>query len=175
MCVLDHQPREVSAAETDILIHLASLVVDQLELRLNARRAIALAESRSEQTQDLATALQRSLLPPALPDIPGLDIAAVYQSASRYQVGGDFYDLFPVDGSTWGLSIGDVCGKGPEAAGRTSQVRYSMRAAAIHETVPSRVLEVVNEALLVDAEPLLEEPFVTALFARLQPHPGGPP
>ena len=173
LCVLDRQPRQVTAAETRILADLASLVVDQLELRLSARRAVALAEAHLEQTQGLAAALQRSLTPPALPDIPGIDLAAAFQPASQFQVGGDFYDIFPIDSGTWGLTIGDVCGKGPEAAGRTSCARYSMRAAAIHETEPSRVLAVVNKALLVDAEPLLDAPFVTALFLRLQAHSGG--
>jgi Stage II sporulation protein E (SpoIIE) len=85
-------------------------------------------------------------------------LAATFNPASRYQVGGDFYDVFPIDNQTWGLSIGDVCGKGPEAAGRTSCARYSMRTAAIHETEPSRVLAVVNKALLVDAEPSSSTP-----------------
>jgi len=173
LCVLDRNPREVTAAETRILTDLASLVVDQLELRLSARSAIALAETHLAQSQDLAAALQRSLLPPALPVIPRVGLGAAYRPASRHQVGGDFYDVFPVDGQSWGLSIGDVCGKGPDAAGRTSCARYSMRAAAIHEARPSRVLDLVNEALLVDAEPLEEAPFVTALFARLHPHPHG--
>ncbi|MDQ1628805.1 MAG: phosphoserine phosphatase RsbU/P [Actinomycetota bacterium] len=173
LCVLDLAPRQVTEAQTRILSHLATLVVDQLELRLSARRAASLSEDRLEEMQVLAGALQRSLLPPALPAIPHVALAAAYRPASRYQVGGDFYDIFPIDGATWGLTIGDVCGKGPEAAGRTSCARYSMRAAAIHEDDPSRVLDLVNQALLVDAGPLLEAPFVTALFARLHPHPRG--
>jgi sigma-B regulation protein RsbU (phosphoserine phosphatase) len=173
LCVLDLRPREVTTAESEMLAALASLVVDQLELRLSARRAAAVAQDRLTQTQELATALQRSLLPPLLPDIPHVELAAAYHPASRYQVGGDFYDVFPIDGDTWGLTIGDVCGKGPEAAGRTSCARYSVRAAAIHETEPSRVLHLVNQALLLDAEPLVDAPFVTALFARLQARPGG--
>jgi phosphoserine phosphatase RsbU/P len=173
LCVLDRQPRQVTTAETRILADLASLVIDQLELRLSALRAVALAEAHLERTQDLAVALQQSLLPPALPHIPSIDLAASFNPASRYQVGGDFYDIFPIDSQTWGMSIGDVCGKGPEAAGRTSCARYSMRAAAIHETEPSRVLAVVNKALLVDAEPLVVAPFVTALFLRLQAHDRG--
>ncbi|MDQ1620369.1 MAG: phosphoserine phosphatase RsbU/P [Actinomycetota bacterium] len=173
LCVLDTEPRNVTETETGILSHLASLVVDQLELRLSARRALDVAEARLAETQKLAGALQRSLLPPVLPDIPHVRLSAAYHPASRYQVGGDFYDAFPIDGSTWGLVIGDVCGKGPEAAGRTSCARYSMRAAAIQAADPSRVLALVNQALLVDAEPLLDAPFVTALFARLRPHPQG--
>jgi sigma-B regulation protein RsbU (phosphoserine phosphatase) len=173
LCVLDHQPREVTAAETRILTHLASVVVDELELRLSARAALGVAQERLADTQQLASALQRSLLPPALPDIPHTDLAAAYHPASRYQVGGDFYDVFPIDEDTWGLVIGDVCGKGPEAAGRTSCARYGVRAAAIHETSPAAALSLVNQALLVDAAPLFESPFVTALFARLTPRRDG--
>ena len=173
LCVLDHEPREVTEAETRILGHLASLVVDQLELRLSARNALAVSEQRLHETETLAAALQRSLLPPALPHIPHTEIAATYHPANRYQVGGDFYDVFPIDGQTWGLVMGDVCGKGPDAAGRTSCARYSLRAAAIHETDPAAVLELVNQALLLDAEAVIEAPFVTAVFARLQPHRAG--
>jgi sigma-B regulation protein RsbU (phosphoserine phosphatase) len=169
LCVLDHRPRTVTPAESRMLANLATLVMDQLELRLSAARALGLAETRHLETQQLATALQRSLLPPQLPEIPHLALAAAYFPASLHEVGGDFYDVFPIDAGTWGVTIGDVCGKGPEAAGRTSCARYSMRTAAIHEPAPSRVLHVVNRALLVDAEPLLDAPFVTALFARVHP------
>ena len=172
LCVLDKSPRQVTGAETRILVNLASLVVDQLELRLSARQALAVAGQRLNETEQLAAALQRSLLPPALPSIAHVDLAATYRPAHRHEVGGDFYDVFPVDGRTWGLVIGDVCGKGPEAAGRTSCARYSVRAAAIHETSPSAVLGLVNQALLLDAAPDTDAPFVTALYARLLPAPG---
>ena len=69
--------------DPDALSNLASLVMDQLELQLSARRALALAETRHDQTQDLATALQRSLLPPLLPEIPHVALAAAYHPASR--------------------------------------------------------------------------------------------
>lgn len=173
LCVLDRTPREVTEAEARILTNLASIVVDELELRLSARRALALSEARLLQTQELASALQRSLLPPALPDIPHVELAAAYLPSNRHQVGGDFYDIFPIDDRTWGLTVGDVCGKGPDAAGRTSCARYSMRAAAIHEAVPSAVLELVNQALLVDRDPSEDAPFVTAVYARLEPSADG--
>jgi hypothetical protein len=69
--------------DPDALSNLASLVMDQLELQLSARRALALAETRHDQTQDLATALQRSLLPPLLPEIPHVALAAAYHPAAN--------------------------------------------------------------------------------------------
>lgn len=173
LCVLDTEPREVQEAETKILQNLASIVVDQLELRLSARRSAAVAAERLEQTEMLASALQRSLLPPAIPDVPHVRVAAAYHPADRFQVGGDFYDIFPIDSSTWALTIGDVCGKGPDAAGRTSNARYSMRAAAIQQASPAAVLGLVNQALQLDASLAAEGSFVTALFARLTPRPDG--
>ncbi|MGH8969732.1 MAG: PP2C family protein-serine/threonine phosphatase [Actinomycetes bacterium] len=171
LCVIDKEPREVTEDQTRVLTDLASLVVDELELRLSARRAVAEAEQRLHAVQGLATALQASLLPPTLPRIPFLALSARYNPSSRYDVGGDFYDVFPIDERTWGVVIGDVCGKGPEAAGRTSCARYSLRAAAIHEAAPTAVLDVVNQALLAEAGASDDAPFVTALFARVEPHP----
>lgn len=170
LCVLDVSPRQISSDETRILSDLASVVMDELELRLAARRAISLEESRRADVEELATALQASLLPPSLPNIPFVEMAAYYRPANRRQVGGDFYDVFPIDNQSWGLVIGDVCGKGSKAAALTSRARYALRAAAIGAQAPSEVLRVVNQALLTEASP--EEPFVTAIFARIEPGPG---
>lgn len=172
LCVIDRQPREITAHQQVILTDLAAMVMDEMELRLSARQAVTEAERRLRDLQGLASALQASLLPPALPVIPFLDLAAAYSPSSSYDVGGDFYDVFPIDDQSWGVVIGDVCGKGPDAAGRTSCARYSMRAAAIQEEAPSAVLTVVNQALLADVEPDSEAPFVTALFARVEPREG---
>ena len=85
----------------------------------------------------IATTLQRSLLPPRLPAVPGLTIAARFRAAGEAtEVGGDFYDLFAVDGA-WMVVMGDVTGKGPEAAAITSLARYTMRTAAVYEASPS--------------------------------------
>jgi sigma-B regulation protein RsbU (phosphoserine phosphatase) len=175
LCVIDTEPRSISDAGAEILGDLAALVVDELELRLSARAAVGQADARLHDVEHLARALQQSLLPPTLPEIPFLQMAAKYQPASTYEVGGDFYDVFPLDDRSWGVVIGDVCGKGAEAAGRTSCARYSMRAAAIHQPSPSDVLRMVNAALLADVDPSagIEAPFVTALFARVEPAADG--
>jgi PAS domain S-box-containing protein len=168
LCVLDTQPHTVSQPQIDALVHLAGIVVDQLELRRSAREAVASAENRLHDVENLVRALQFSLLPPNLPDISFLEVAAHSHPASRSQVGGDFYDAFPLSDQSWGFVIGDVCGKGPQAAGRTSSARYSVRAAAMHERRPSQVLRNTNHLLYVEGGALPDAPFVTAQFARAQ-------
>lgn len=81
------------------------------------------SERERERLQQLNTTLQKTLLPPALADVPGLDVAAHYHVASVDEVGGDFYDLSPLTGGTWGMFLGDVCGKGAKAAAVTSLAR----------------------------------------------------
>lgn len=173
ICVIDREPREVTEEQTGVLRDLAGLVVQQLELRLEARELVRAYETRLNDVEHLAHALQRSLLPPRMPLVPYINIAASYNPASKYEVGGDFYDVFPVDATSWGLVIGDVCGKGATAASQTSGARYSLRAAAIQQPAPAEALQVVNQALLRDADTAPEAPFVTALFARISPRPDG--
>lgn len=99
------------------------------------------------QAERLATTLQQTLLPPSLPDVPGLQIASHYHPASNDQVGGDYYDLFPVTGDRWGFFLGDVSGKGASAAVVTSLTRYTMRASATHDPEPVAVLQGLNTVL----------------------------
>ncbi len=110
----------------------------------------------------LAQTLQRSLLPPHLPHIPGFDLASSYYAGGDgLRVGGDFYDVFAVDPQTWVFVIGDVCGKGAEAATVTALARHTIRATAMREPRPAAIARVLNDALR-RAE---EAPFVTALVA----------
>lgn len=106
------------------------------------------AELERERVQVLATTLQRSLLPPSLTPPAGVDADAYYHFASNYDVGGDFYDLFPLSDNRWGFFLGDVCGKGPEAAAITSSTRYTLRAAAVYDRDPVTVLRDLNSLLL---------------------------
>ena len=110
-----------------------------LALELGARAGIAIENARVHAARShIATTLQRSLLPPRLPVIPGLTIAARFRAAGdTTEVGGDFYDLFPA-GDGWMVVIGDVTGKGPEAAATTSLARFTMRTAAMYEKTPGR-------------------------------------
>lgn len=123
----------------------------------------------------VASALSESLLPPLLPDIPGLDAAARYRPSGAgvpgrgNLVGGDFYDLFEVADGRFGLLLGDVSGVGPEAAALTGVARYTVRAVAEAEETPSAVLTRLNEALLR----LGSERFLTAVYATLEPKADG--
>jgi phosphoserine phosphatase RsbU/P len=110
-------------------------------------RARQEADLERDRLSRLAVTLQRTLLPPALPTVPGLEAAAHYHVASADQVGGDFYDLFRLDDGRWGLFIGDVCGKGAGAAVVTSLARYTLREAAVHDPDPVAVLAALNAAL----------------------------
>ena len=111
----------------------------------------------------IAHTLQTSLLPSALPAIPGVESAARFRPAqSGQEVGGDFYDLFENDRGSWEIVVGDVCGKGPEAAALTALARYTLRAVAVQERSPSEILTQLNEALLKQGSE-----FCTAAYARL--------
>ncbi|MEO3974895.1 SpoIIE family protein phosphatase [Streptomyces sp. CAU 1734] len=111
---------------------------------LRARRE---SERERERLKRLNATLQKTLLPPALASVPGLDVAADYHIASEDEVGGDFYDLFPLTAGSWGFFLGDVCGKGAAAAAVTSLARYTLRAAAVHHPEPAAVLAHLNTVL----------------------------
>lgn len=125
-----------------------------------------------ERFAALARTLQQSLLPPQLPEIAGVEVAARYHPAgSGDEVGGDFYDLFRV-GRSWGFVVGDVCGKGAEAAVVTALVRYTIRAAAHQARSPAKALAIVNDAMLSQAADGGSDRFATAVHGRLRAHQG---
>ncbi|WP_030760932.1 MULTISPECIES: SpoIIE family protein phosphatase [unclassified Streptomyces] len=135
-------------------------------------RARKEADRERARLQLLTTTLQKTLLPPTLVDVPGLDVAAHYHIASVDEVGGDFYDLFPLSGGTWGMFLGDVCGKGAKAAAITSLARYTLRAAAVYDPDPAAVLGNLNTVLNHEyngADPR----FCTVVFGLLTPDDGG--
>ena len=128
------------------------------------------AEQDRRRSVELARALQTSLLPPRLPDVPGLDLGARYHPAlAGLEVGGDFYDVFDTGGD-WAVVIGDVCGKGPEAAALTALARYTIRSVAMDLRHPAQVLRKLNETLLHHQ---LEERFCTVAYGRVVPSVGG--
>ncbi|QJT06961.1 SpoIIE family protein phosphatase [Streptomyces asoensis] len=131
-------------------------------------RARQQAESEREELKRLNATLQQTLLPPTLVSVPGLDVAAHYHIASPDKVGGDFYDLFPLAAGTWGLFLGDVCGKGAAAAAVTSLARYTLRAAAVYNPDPTAVLSNLNTVL--NHEYNGDDPrFCTVIFGLLTP------
>ncbi|WP_219910990.1 PP2C family protein-serine/threonine phosphatase [Saccharothrix carnea] len=176
--VIDTRPREIKEAEIDTLRDLAAVVLDELELRMAAiHRLRAEREQRQQAERDrseiesFASTLQRSLIPPALPRISGLELAAHYQPASVRQVGGDFYDVFPMAGGRWAVVLGDVCGKGAPAAALTSFVRYTLRSLAAHHDDPAEALTELNTAMIAEQTLDAMPKFCTAVFAVLTPQP----
>jgi serine phosphatase RsbU (regulator of sigma subunit)/putative methionine-R-sulfoxide reductase with GAF domain len=124
-----------------------------------------------ERRVAVARALQASLLPPELSEVPGAEVAAVFHASSAgVDVGGDFYDLFPVDSGRWVLMIGDVSGSGPAAAALTAQVRHGARVAARAGLDPPSVVAAVNATL---DETTGSEWFCTMVYAELVPHDDG--
>ena len=118
------------------------------DLALRAATAVENARLYRARTK-IAQTLQASLLPPLLPEVTGVEAAALYRPAGEeHEVGGDFYDLFATTEDHWFAVIGDVCGKGAEAAAVTALARYTIRAAAAQRSSPAAILRWVNQAML---------------------------
>ncbi|MDP9452216.1 MAG: SpoIIE family protein phosphatase [Actinomycetota bacterium] len=196
LCVVDTVPRSWTERDVTVLETLADAVSANVALRAAltaeqearqvaeataAQAALAAAESTelsrmlmasTERFASLAHTLQQSLLPPHLPDVPGLELAARYLPATAGgEVVGDFYDVFQSNRPSWGVVMGDVSGKGPSAATLTGLARYTVRAAAMRTTVPSRVLRMLNDALLAQREDD-DERFLTVVYANVRRRPG---
>ena len=139
----------------------------QVAVDLARRAGLALDNARAYETQrEIAGTLQRSLLPPKLPEIGAFSVAATYKTpGDTVLVGGDFYDLFPLRGPGWGLAIGDVQGKGSGAATLTALARYTVRAGALTLRNPKQVLRTLNEAVLRESS----DRFLTIALLTLQP------
>jgi len=125
---------------------------DDLELAeaVAARAAVIVDNARLFDEQSVvARALQDSLLPGSLPEIPGIELGARYRAAGRgLDVGGDFYDAFQADANWWIFAVGDVCGHGVEAAATTGLVRHTIRSSAMAGVMPSAILARLNQMLL---------------------------
>jgi len=137
-----------------------------LAMDLAARAAGAIENARLFAARTaVAETLQRSLLPPSLPNVPGLELAARYRPAlAGLEVGGDFYDCYPVrDG--WAFMIGDVVGTGPKAAAVTAVVRHTARAVAPYVPGPADVVHAVRDALEAGDDP---EVFCTLLYGSIE-------
>ncbi|HEY5430385.1 MAG TPA: SpoIIE family protein phosphatase [Solirubrobacteraceae bacterium] len=149
------EPREPRAEDrrvVDLLARTAGVAIGR------ARDADARARQLAE--------LQSSLLPRALPDVPGIRAAVSFHPEERgSEVGGDFYDLFSLPGDAWGFVVGDVCGHGADAAAVTALARHTTRAIARLERRPSGVLSIVNDELRTSDH----ERLCTALYGRFEP------
>ena len=154
--VVDAHEREFSARDEAILTQLAQLA------------SVAIINAQLyDRERTIARTLQRSLRPGALPPVGGLSAAVRFRPAGEgIELGGDFYDLFPAGDGAWTALIGDVQGKGPDAAAVTALARHTMRAAAAYESRPSGVLTLLHRALRDQAGD--EGRFCTVSYAHLR-------
>jgi len=139
--------------------------VDLLEVV--ADRAAAALENASlyQQQREIAETLQAVITPNALPEVPGFDIAARYRPVSLVgQVGGDFYDVFPTSDGRTAVILGDIAGKGVEAAAAVGLARYTLRSTIALDPSPATVFARVNESLLE------EERMCTLAYLILEDH-----
>jgi serine phosphatase RsbU (regulator of sigma subunit) len=139
---------------------------------LARRAAVAIDNARLFRDREhMARSLQRSLLPRRLPAIPGVELAVRYiPYGAGHDVGGDFYDAFAGLDDSWGVLIGDVCGKGAEAAAIVGIVRHTVRGLAMAYSRPSSILEALNRAILEESP---WDRFCTACYVRLRPDAEG--
>jgi serine phosphatase RsbU (regulator of sigma subunit) len=145
-----------------------------------SRAAVIVDNARLFHEQAIvARALQDSLLPGRLPDIPGMELGARYRAAGQgLDVGGDFYDAFRADQNWWIFAVGDVCGHGVEAAATTGLVRHTIRSSAYDGVMPSTLLRRLNDMLmrsaaergeLADDGPPMLPRYCTVLLGAVQP------
>lgn len=153
-------PRSYDADDQNLLENIASRAATAID-------TAALFDSRTE----VARALQQTLLPPALPEVPGIDLGADYRVAEAgIEIGGDFYDVFETSDG-WNVVLGDVCGKGPAAAAVTGLFRHTLRAVApgLSGHGPAAVLSATNDAILDQID---DTRFATAVLVSLRPGRG---
>jgi len=137
---------------------------------VTAQAALAIDNARlSQQRRDFTETMQRSLLPRTLPDVPGLEIGHVYQSASRVDVGGDVYDLLTLDDGRIAVCLGDVVGKGIEAAADMTMAKFAFRSLARLYPEPGTFLARANDVVVEEIAP---GKFLTLLYVVVDPRTG---
>jgi sigma-B regulation protein RsbU (phosphoserine phosphatase) len=173
--IMDTSPRDLQDSDAAVLADLAAAATEQVQLRASAMRAARLehdlraqVEADRAQLESFAGTLQATLLPPELPAVPGVRLAAHYHPFSSRDVGGDFYDVFPITDGRWVFVLGDVSGKGAEAAAVTSLIRYALRAAAFCDPEPISVLDQLNDVLMLDPADSAVR-FCTLMYGLIEP------
>ena len=158
-CAVDTQPRAWSARDLETLRALAGAASREIALRA----AVANERALRIRAEALTRTLQASLVPPALPAVAGLDVASRFHPAgSGSELGGDFYDIVSTRDGGWAFIVGDVCGKGIEAAKIASLALHTIAVATTQTSDPARVMAVLNETLLARRE--APDLFLTAIF-----------
>jgi sigma-B regulation protein RsbU (phosphoserine phosphatase) len=153
------------------VVHVAVFdVSERRAYEIELLRAKERAEASEEHTRLLSQTLQETLIPPVAPVVAGLDVAAVYRPAGNgTEIGGDFYDIFKIADGEWVVALGDVCGKGVDAAVVTALVRHTLRAATVDHPSPAVALERLNQVVKEHGA----DRFCTVVLLRLQQDAGG--
>lgn len=133
---------------SDSDVHFVTILAGRVALALDNAGLFSDLERAERERAEIAETLQRGLLPPPLPHIPGWSVAATYRPAgAENEIGGDFYDAFRIAGG-WMVVIGDVTGRGAKAAAVTAHARYTLRTAAALTGDPVVALRTLNRELL---------------------------
>ena len=170
-------PLLADAEVTGVLVACASpprrFTADDLSLLRLAADRVGLAISHArlyERERRIAETLQRSLLPENLPRLPGLGVAARYLPAQDdADVGGDWYDVIPIGGGSVGLVMGDIAGKGLEAASMVGRLRSALRAYALEGHDPAKVVDKLNRLVWTESE---RSQMATLLYVVVDPAEG---
>ncbi|MEO6914120.1 MAG: GAF domain-containing SpoIIE family protein phosphatase [Candidatus Baltobacteraceae bacterium] len=183
ICIIDRQPRELTAAEKTALATFAGIVCDEMELRLATAHRVASEREAAGAMADLAREigvrysrehetvkhLQMAMLPERLPKVDGLTFNAVYTAATTDSlIGGDWYDAFALEDGRIVLSVGDVTGHGLDAAIWMAKLRQSIHALSFGQVSPQGLLRDLNRILQRDSTELV----VTAFIGILDPPTG---
>ena len=162
-CIVDTVPRPWTNREMEVLATLARAASREIALRA----AVQDEREARQRAELLAQTLQQTLLPPALPDIDGLNLAVRFHPAGTgVELAGDFYDVFASRPGKWSFIVGDVCGKGVEAAKVAAFARHVIGALAMQRSKPSEVLAWLNAALL--ARGFSRDVFLTAVYGTIE-------
>jgi serine phosphatase RsbU (regulator of sigma subunit) len=161
-CVVDIRPREWTVRDLEVLKVLAQAASREIALR----EALASERDARLHAEAVTHMLQASLLPPQLPDILGMDVAARFRPGGNgLELVGDFYDLFRTAPGRWAFVLGDICGKGIEAAKVASLARHTIGAAAMQHPSPVDVMNFLNETFLMRGD--TTEFFLTAVYGTM--------
>jgi serine phosphatase RsbU (regulator of sigma subunit) len=156
---------EASHSTVEAILALVVLTLATVLLGVFLGRLVLSRERARRRSERTVEVLRQSLLPTALPAIPGCELAVRFLPAQAAElVGGDFYDAFAVSDGRWAILVGDVCGKGAEAAAVTAMARWTLRSLASWAVGPDEALRFLNRALLGEG---LEGRFVTVAYLLL--------
>lgn len=154
-----------AAGQPDVVRVAVFDVSERREYENELLRAKERAEASEERTRLLSQTLQQTLIPPIAPVVSGLDVAASYRPAGNgSEIGGDFYDIFQISDAEWVVALGDVCGKGVEAAVVTALVRHTLRAVTVEEPSPAVAMERLNRVVRQHSA----DRFCTVVLLRLR-------